>query len=585
MSEPLHQAHHRPGQYDPSPPAELSPVRGPQGWSASGRWPSFTVLALATTLAVTLLLVAISLDREDGVFTYVIDDAAIHMAVVENILEHRTWGVEAGRFESASSSPGWTLLLVPIRAALPPLGDVLPVVVNLVAAAWIIRLLARRQGLLGSDLGPASVVTVPILVAVGLFLPSLALVGMEHTLHAALVLQALVVLEKLQFVDLTVRGARTLLLTVFVAALYRYETLFLVVGLAVGLLAGTSLRLGAPAVSRWTRASAVRVAAAVGTVAVLPPVAFGVVSVAFGGLALPNSVLAKSRLREGRIGRDPVRAASELLLEDPLLAALALVAIAYLLFAWQREHNRHVVVASAFVATVVTHAVSGNYGGRLGFMRYQAYLVVAGVYVLLSIAEEVVPRARRRAAAGVLLVGLLTLGMSRLQLLIDTPLAASNTYRQRYQLARFVERSYANETVATSELGYTALRHEGEIVDLLGLGDAEVLRLRGTDWVVPAEELGSLLRERGVAVVAAHPETLAVQGDPGWILVAEWQLRERKVTARDPLQFWALDESGAAKLDARMRAFEPSLPSRVRVLHRSDLSQRSERRRPAERMK
>src|SRR4051812_21679740 len=53
-------------------------------------------------------LVAACLRRTGGHLVYSLDDPAIHLTVATNLVDHGTWGVVPGHFESASSSPLWT---------------------------------------------------------------------------------------------------------------------------------------------------------------------------------------------------------------------------------------------------------------------------------------------------------------------------------------------------------------------------------------------------------------------------------------------------------------------------------------------
>src|SRR6478609_3379099 len=62
-------------------------------------------------LLVTALLFAASLHKTGGRVVYLIDDPAIHLSLAGNLAHHGTWGVVPGVFQSASSSPLWTLLL------------------------------------------------------------------------------------------------------------------------------------------------------------------------------------------------------------------------------------------------------------------------------------------------------------------------------------------------------------------------------------------------------------------------------------------------------------------------------------------
>src|SRR4030095_12715183 len=57
------------------------------------------------------VLVAGILVRLGGTLVYTLDDAALHLSIAQKLVAHGTWGVVPGSFESASSSPLWTLLV------------------------------------------------------------------------------------------------------------------------------------------------------------------------------------------------------------------------------------------------------------------------------------------------------------------------------------------------------------------------------------------------------------------------------------------------------------------------------------------
>src|ERR687897_880896 len=71
---------------------------------------TFLVLS-GVYLAAVVALGAWMASRNGGTFTYPLDDPYIHLALAENLVHHGSWGVTPGVFESASSSPAWTLLL------------------------------------------------------------------------------------------------------------------------------------------------------------------------------------------------------------------------------------------------------------------------------------------------------------------------------------------------------------------------------------------------------------------------------------------------------------------------------------------
>src|SRR5918993_13184 len=95
-------------------------------------------------VAVSVYLVAVVAfglwmsDRSGGHFTYALDDPYIHLAMADNLAFHGTWGVDPGVYESASSSPAWTVLTAAGMIVLPIPDLWVPLVLNVAAGAWII---------------------------------------------------------------------------------------------------------------------------------------------------------------------------------------------------------------------------------------------------------------------------------------------------------------------------------------------------------------------------------------------------------------------------------------------------------------
>jgi hypothetical protein len=145
--------------------------------------------SFAIALAVTVVL---SVRAQNGTFTYAIDDAAIHLTLARNLAHHGTFGLVPGVYQSASSAPLWELLLAPVLRVAP--GAVwLPLALNAVAAIWLLRSFSRLavvQSLSSTVVGRVGLVALPF----GLGLVPLVVTGMEHTLHAAIVVQLLVLL-------------------------------------------------------------------------------------------------------------------------------------------------------------------------------------------------------------------------------------------------------------------------------------------------------------------------------------------------------------------------------------------------------
>lgn len=551
-----------------------APVESPAPSTTRG----FFVVGAVAYLVTVAGMVAVGLGVTGGRLVYAIDDAAIHLSVAQRLAENGTWGVEAGHFESASSSPLWTVLLAAWIKLLPGPITVVPLILNAVAALVVLAVLAANQTVLRPARDrPWDVAAVAVLGSVLLFLPGLAFTGMEHTLHAALVLSAVVLFHR----QVTGRpatgrwGAPWLpYLLLGLATLARFESAFVAAAMALWFLtAASDQRL--LSVERLRRPFLVLAASGA------PLAAFGLFNLAMGGALLPNSVLAKAKVGSGD-ERTLVEAVLGRFTGDPLVAVLTGLLLAALIVAGRRRSWGF----PAFV-TVVSVALHMTFA-RIGWYdRYQGYLVVLAAYAALCLATELRPAgsagstagaptgapagsAARPVARSAIAVPLLVL--AALLFSGNKPMATFNssdafgeTYEQRYQAAQFLARYYDGEPIATSELGYISLAHDGPITDIYGLGDYEVLRAwNDTNGRPPADYWERLADERGFEVAAVYPTTLWDDAPDSWVLVGTWEANQLITTAPGPdFQFYATSPEAATRLLANLEDYEDELPDRV----------------------
>ena len=531
---------------------------------------AFFVWGSAAYLVTTLVVLAMSLRRTDGRLVYVLDDPAIHLSVARALAEHGTWGVVPGQFESASSSPTWTILLAGWLRVVPGPDSLGPLVLNVAASLAVIALLASRQRALRPAFGrPLDVVATVALVTVVLFLPGLTFVGMEHPLHIALVL-ATIALFQLHQDGRPVRGGPWLPYVLLVAAtLTRFETAFLAVGIATALLVtGSGSSLWPPRGDRWARPAAV-LAVTGATIA-----AFGVVNLAMGQSVLPNSVLAKGAPRS--FGPQLVQAALARIGDDPLVAVLTATALAALVMLGTRRPV-WCFPAVVLVVTVPLHLLFAQFGW---YERYQAYLIALGVYVVLGLLadlrspDQVGTSWPSAPAAGAsrpwarwwvvptLVCLLAAFSGNKPSGVVHAAAAMDETYDQRYQVARFLARYYDGEPVATGELGYVSLFHEGPITDIFGLGDREVL----LEWermhheVPEATYWRDLMIRRDVDVVVVYPTSLGARVPREWIGVGQLDIGREELTSPDRrMTFYATQPEAVAHLHDSLEDFAGDL--------------------------
>jgi hypothetical protein len=194
--------------------------------------------------AAALLLVVVALVRRaviheiGSTFAYSLDDPYIHLALAENLLHHGTWGLVPGVYESASSSPLWTLLLTGAVAVLPLSSIWIPLGLNVAAGTALLWQFTGFRSLVDRGHRVRSGVAAALLV-LGLGIVHLSFLGMEHVLHAVFAVAAVRGLAAM--VDGHPRGGLWTGVAFAAATATRFETGFLAVGAVVGILAAVEL--------------------------------------------------------------------------------------------------------------------------------------------------------------------------------------------------------------------------------------------------------------------------------------------------------------------------------------------------------
>lgn len=94
----------------------------------SKRLPS--VMGILLCCGIVLWIIHSVQAQTGGLLVYPLDDSYIHLAVARTLAQTGVWGVNPWHFASASSSPGWTLMLA-VVARLFGSHLMTPIVLNL----------------------------------------------------------------------------------------------------------------------------------------------------------------------------------------------------------------------------------------------------------------------------------------------------------------------------------------------------------------------------------------------------------------------------------------------------------------------
>ncbi len=502
-----------------------------------------------------------------GRLIYALDDAYIHMALARRLAESGAWSVTAGTdFTNCASSILWPALLGFVYKLAGVL-DWLPLALNLLFALaglyWLNRYLLR------TSVAPWSRVVLLAMLVPLTSLPSLAFVGMEHTLHALLTL--VVALSAAELLGGDGSGGKgnaawpLLLCSLPVAVMVRYESLFLAFVLAVLFFLGGK------------RKRAILILA----LAALPALAWGVFSVSRGWYFLPNSLMLKGAV-PGFSPAELVGSAIRIITQfgdNPHLLVLVSYALVLILFfpaASSRDNARR----SLLWIFVLTTALHLQFAGTGHFYRYDAYLVAFGCLAVGMAAERWLQhiggvkalRVKFSAARIMLMISLLVLSLSplfprALRAQFHIPLAAANIHGQQCQLAAFLAEYYEGECVAANDIGAINYFADIRCLDIWGLSSMESSRLKRSG-AYTVDKLEEMIERNGarIAVVYKHWLLESIGEIPsGWQEAGSWWVPRNVVLGGAEVTFYATEAGELEPLRKMLREFSGVLPPQVRV--------------------
>jgi hypothetical protein len=516
-------------------------------------WSRLFQISAFVYLGLLALLVCTSLALNEWTLVYSLDDPYIHLALARNWLRSHSVGISLGQFAPASSSPAWTVLLTGC-SALIGLHEWVPLALNVVCALATLAIFWwGRAQLRGVDHdADRRWLLIAAALPVLLNLLGLTLCGMEHVLHAALVLAFTVTLWRglsrpLDFAPFALA---------LVLPLVRLESVFVIAAAALVL------------VRRGKLIPALGLLACAG----LPMGLLGLWTHAHGAFFLPNPIVAKAVPPQLDAWLSKWGYTSLGLLVNPLFVVI---------LGWSLVYRRRVdgLVAEGFLFCFVIaalHLLLSTVGGIGLIDRYETYVVDLGLLFVCSSNTQPTGTALAfprlpwplKLERGLIVAGVL----ERLCLLGTATFATNDIYEQQYQTARFVQQQFLHDSVVVNDIGLVSLRSEGTVTDLAGLGSTDVLRAlrKVTDTRdLPLAAVEPILARNGADLIAIYTAWFNPNLYESWEHVGSWSLPRPPIVVGDArVDFFAPDAERARELERRMRAFESQLPKQVRVQYR-----------------
>jgi hypothetical protein len=472
---------------------------------------------------------------------YPLDDSYIHMALSHTLLTSGTWGMNPGDWAAASSSPLWTIILAAFAWVPSP---AVPLLLNILIGSLFIAFLERLPPPWSvSGQGQASNRPLAWTVFYAAPLPLLAILGMEHLLHAFLVVLLAYYATRAISADADTKPASPWTIAPFsaLAMLCRYESLA-----PVALLTVMALGFG-----RW------RIALAL-LAGLIPTVALGLLWINHGGQFLPNSIYLKPQpldhhsllaLVHNLKWRIEWQFHARAWLSAATTMAILLISIGTFLGSrcWQTLRKwRTLLLLTAIGATVFQF-----FFGALGWLyRYEAWLLVLNVF-----AVSYFIRPYYYAAAMLLIL------MPRAVLDgSDTMSAMQDRFYEHYLPALFVRSYNGHAPVVVNDLGVMAYYDRTPVRDMFGLGSNEPLRMRLTHSY-DAAHVAAWVAQTGAPLAVLQPcwPIIASVTPASWQPIALWIIPHNSVFADRAVAFYSTSPAQAVLLRQDMIRFDLTL--------------------------
>jgi hypothetical protein len=484
------------------------------------------------------------------------DDTFIHLAMAKHLVQNGVWGVTPYEFSSASSSPGYTLLIA-LLFKLFSISVYIPFIVNCLAAILIlyyINKIFRDVHFLLSLLAMSLIIiTVPLY--------NVVIMGMEHTTQ--ILLSIIFIWKGAQFL-LSENNRKEfvwLLLLAMAMMLIRYESIFLCISLSFLLVLQ----------KRFRQSAMILVSAFV------PVIVYGLISIIKGSHFLPNSILKKA-LSSTPFTTDYANAAFHNFWFEPFNnGAVSFVFIpALIIFGLRLLYKKYLkdsgqVLLLLFILTTLMHLTFAKTGW---YYRYEAYLIALGLiaicYSLFHIKGESFQFILINLVVPV--IAIVTLGpwknaskrIEKVWKIADR--AIINIYQQQYQMALFLKEFDSEENIAANDVGAINYLADLHCLDLEGLSDVEILDAKRNGTFDCDYARNILMKKKiNIAVVydAWYEEITPVIKT--WVKIAEWKIPRNVTCGSDTVSFYAVNPEYVADLKNNLAKFESHLPPGVYV--------------------
>lgn len=423
-------------------------------------WWSLTIF-----LGVCISYFFLSASKTEGHFTYIIDDAYIHLAVAKNFALHNVWGITQYQFSSTSSSPLFTYLLS-VLIRIFGNDDQLPLYFNAVFGVGTVFVLSKFFSGIFNDVKKVVIAILFTMFFAVLHLQVLA--GMEHIFHAFLIALNILCLSNLK----NKTAVFGFYLSLLIMGLVRFESMFYFVILAFIFML----------IKKWKEAITILL------VGFLPIIIFCYFNYQEDGYFFPNSIVVKGT----KLSFDShFFHQMKVIIFDNFLLNISFYKLGFfpilmcLIFILKdfRKKNFQELIKDNFFLIVISLLIicQSMFADLKGGFRYEAYILTGFSMALIPKVKGLFENfkeyiKKEKLLSFLILMNLILLGYKTFYAHAVILNGGKNIYEQQVQSAKFLHTYYNDSKIVANDIGAVSYYTDIHLLDIAGLGSKETIQ-------------------------------------------------------------------------------------------------------------
>lgn len=513
---------------------------------------------------ICFIYILIMLSNTENYFTYILDDAYIHLAMAKNFALHGVWGMTKYSFSSSSSSPIFTFILS-VLISIFGNNELIPLFFNIILSFLIIVFLNKYYKSFFDDSKHVVIANVFTLFFAVLHLQILT--GMEHILQVLIIVISVFYFQKWLASDFKDNfSSYWFYSTILLLGLVRFESMFYFVSLAFVFLL----------IKRFKEAIFILI------LGFLPILIFGYFNYQKDGYFFPNSVVVKGTLFD--ISGNYLEQIKDILLKNVFLNRSFYKVVFFSLLIsvvliWKDCRNKlkfEKIITNSFLIIVwsITLMLHSTFGEFKGPFRYEAYLLTAFTMAIIPklihfFKNPLYIIKHEKVTAFILCINfiLLLYKFGFANMLITR--GSANIYEQQIQSARFLQKYYNTSSVVANDIGAICYFSDIHLLDFVGLGSKEMIPFSKKGTVVDVRFKNYLTKyceENNYQLAIAYEEWLMGQAPENWKKVAILTIKNNAVAGRDHVFIYSINPKIHESLIQNVKSFNWNKNVDIKIL-------------------